>query len=53
MGVSTADIRRGLVTMTQDENPGRGNVFDVDGFKVIIDFAHNPQAIEALLEMAD
>ena len=52
MGVSTADIRRGLTTMTQDENPGRGNVFDVDGFKVIIDFAHNPQAIEALLDMA-
>jgi cyanophycin synthetase len=52
MGVSMADIRRGLTTMTQDENPGRGNVFDVDGFKVIIDFAHNPQAIEALLDMA-
>ncbi len=52
MGVSTAEIRRGLMTMTQEENPGRGNVFDVDGFKVIIDFAHNPQAIEALLDMA-
>lgn len=52
MGVSMADVRRGLTTMTQEENPGRGNVFDVDGFKVIIDFAHNPQAIEALLDMA-
>jgi UDP-N-acetylmuramyl tripeptide synthase len=52
MGVSTADIRRGLTTMTQAENPGRGNVFDFDGFKVIIDFAHNPQAIAALLDMA-
>ena len=52
MGVSMADIRRGLTTMTQEENPGRGNVFEVDGFKVIIDFAHNPQAIEALLDMA-
>ena len=51
-GVSMADVRRGLTTMTQEENPGRGNVFDVDGFKVIIDFAHNPQAIEALLDMA-
>ncbi len=38
--------------MTQDENPGRGNVFDVQGFKVIIDFAHNPQAIDALLDTA-
>ena len=52
MGVTIADVRRGLTTMTQDENPGRGNVFDVNGFKVIIDFAHNPQAIEALLDMA-
>jgi cyanophycin synthetase len=52
MGVSMADVRRGLTTMTQEENPGRGNVFAVDGFRVIIDFAHNPQAIEALLDMA-
>jgi cyanophycin synthetase len=52
MGVAIDDVRRGLVTMTQEENPGRGNVFEVDGFKVIIDFAHNPQAIEALLDMA-
>ncbi len=52
MGVSVPDVRRGLTTMTQEENPGRGNVFAVDGFKVIIDFAHNPQAIDALLDMA-
>jgi cyanophycin synthetase len=52
LGVSAADVRRGLTSMTQAENPGRGNVFEVDGFKVIIDFAHNPQAIEALLDMA-
>jgi len=52
MGVSMDDIRNGLKTMTQDENPGRGNVFEVNGFTVIIDFAHNPQAIDALLDMA-
>jgi UDP-N-acetylmuramyl tripeptide synthase len=52
MGVPMADVRRGLTTMTQAENPGRGNVFEVDGFRVIIDFAHNPQAIEALLDTA-
>ena len=52
MGGSIDDVRRGLTTMTQEQNPGRGNVFEVDGFKVIIDFAHNPQAIEALLDMA-
>ena len=52
MGVSMDDVQKGLRTMTQDENPGRGNVFDAQGFKVIIDFAHNPQAIDALLDMA-
>jgi len=52
LGVSTDHIRNGLKTMTQDENPGRCNVFDVNGFTVIIDFAHNPQAIDALLDMA-
>jgi UDP-N-acetylmuramyl tripeptide synthase len=52
MGISMGDVRKGLRTMTQEENPGRGNVFDVQGFKVIVDFAHNPQAIDALLDMA-
>jgi UDP-N-acetylmuramyl tripeptide synthase len=52
MGVSMDDIRNGLKTMTQDENPGRCNVYEVDGFTVVIDFAHNPQAIDALLETA-
>jgi len=52
LGVSMEHVRRGLKTMSQQENPGRGNVFEVDGFKVIVDFAHNPQAIEALLDTA-
>jgi UDP-N-acetylmuramyl tripeptide synthase len=52
MGVSMDNIRAGLRTMTQDENPGRCNVYEVNGFTVIIDFAHNPQAIDALLDMA-
>ena len=52
MGVGMEDIRSGLKSMTQEENPGRCNVYDVKGFKVIIDFAHNPQAIDALLDMA-
>jgi len=52
MGVAIDDVRAGLLAMTQDENPGRGNVFDVGGTTVIVDFAHNPQAIEALLDTA-
>ena len=52
LGVSLEDIRSGLMTMQQDENPGRCNIYDLDGYKVLIDFAHNPAAMTALFDMA-
>ncbi|MBT8444551.1 MAG: Mur ligase, partial [Gammaproteobacteria bacterium] len=52
LGSSLDDIRAGLMTMIQDENPGRCNLYDLDGFKVLIDFAHNPAAMGALFDMA-
>ncbi len=52
MGVSLDLIRSGLATMSQDDNPGRCNVYEVNGFTVLVDFAHNPQALKALLDMA-
>jgi cyanophycin synthetase len=52
LGVSTADIRTGLTSMSQDDNPGRCNIYDVDGSKVLVDFAHNPHAMRALFDMA-
>jgi UDP-N-acetylmuramyl tripeptide synthase len=52
MGVSLEDIGAGLKTMSQDENPGRCNVYQVNGYTVIVDFAHNPEALQALLAMA-
>ncbi len=52
MGVSPQDIGAGLKTMSQDENPGRCNVYHIRGFTVIVDFAHNPEALQALLSMA-
>src|SRR5690606_2009403 len=33
-----------------ETNPGRGNVFDVDGARVWIDFAHNAHGLAALVE---
>jgi UDP-N-acetylmuramyl tripeptide synthase len=53
LGSSADDIRNGLMTMSQDENPGRCNVYDVNGCKVLIDFAHNPHAMQALFDMAE
>lgn len=52
LGASTAAIRSGLTTMHQDENPGRCNVYDLHGIKVLVDFAHNPAAMSALFDMA-
>ncbi len=52
LGFSIDAIRDGLKTMQQDENPGRCNIHEVDGKKVLIDFAHNPAAMHALFDMA-
>ena len=52
LGASLREIATGLTTMQQDENPGRCNIFDLGGKKVLIDFAHNPAAMGALFDMA-
>jgi len=53
LGTSPGDIRAGLVSMSQDDNPGRCNVYELAGYTVLVDFAHNPQALQALLDMAN
>ena len=53
LGSSLADIRAGLTSMSQDHNPGRCNIYDVNGRKVLVDFAHNPHAMQALFDMAE
>lgn len=52
LGMTTEQIRAGLCSMQQDANPGRSNVYSVAGYKVLVDFAHNPQAMQALFAMA-
>jgi len=52
LGLPLDAISDGLKTMVQDENPGRCNIHDVGGVKVLIDFAHNPAAMNALFDMA-
>ena len=52
LGADLQDVRSGLMSVTQDQNPGRCNVYDVDGRKVLVDFAHNPHAMQALFGMA-
>ncbi len=38
---------------TSDENPGRGNVFEINGVTAIVDFAHNAHGFRALFETAE
>jgi cyanophycin synthetase len=55
MGVELEDIRQGLLTFdtTYFQVPGRMNIFDEHPFKVILDYAHNPAAILAMVDVSD
>jgi cyanophycin synthetase len=49
-GAHLHDIRQGLRTFTTSYYmaPGRLNMFELDGFRVVVDYAHNPPALQAL-----
>ncbi len=53
MSTSLEDIRHGLQTFdtTYFQAPGRLNVFDDHPFKVILDYAHNPAAINSMVNL--
>ncbi|MBI5608245.1 MAG: cyanophycin synthetase [Deltaproteobacteria bacterium] len=55
MGVKFDDIRHGLRTFdtTYFQAPGRMNIFDGLGFRVILDYGHNAAAVEAMCVLAD
>ncbi|MFN3884671.1 MAG: cyanophycin synthetase [Rhodocyclaceae bacterium] len=55
MGVDWETIRRGLATFISDVSttPGRFNVFDYRGAKLIADYGHNPDAIRALVQAVE
>ena len=54
-GAHLHDIRQGLRTFTTSYYmaPGRLNMFELDGFRVIVDYAHNPPALAALGEFVE
>ncbi len=53
MGVKPENVRQGLRTFdaTYFQAPGRTNVFDGLPFKVILDYGHNPAAIQAMADL--
>jgi cyanophycin synthetase len=54
LGAELEDIRHGLRTFDTSffQAPGRMNVWDEHPFKVILDYAHNPAAVEAMVRTA-
>jgi cyanophycin synthetase len=49
LGVSAKDIRRALATFTPGQaNPGRGNVYQIYGRPVVVDYGHNAAALAAM-----
>jgi cyanophycin synthetase len=55
VGAHLHDIRQGLRTFATSyfQAPGRLNLFDLDGFRVLVDYAHNPHAMQALGSFID
>ncbi len=55
LGVSLDHIRQGLRTFgtSFSQTPGRNNVFDEHGFRVILDYGHNPAAIQAMVALVE
>ncbi len=52
LGLPLAAMREGLASFapTPEANPGRANIWSLNGCTAIVDFAHNPHGLEALAE---
>jgi UDP-N-acetylmuramyl tripeptide synthase len=54
LGLPPAAMAAGLARFgsTPEDNPGRANLFALGGFQVLLDYAHNPHGLRALLDLA-
>jgi len=51
LGVSAQCIRDGLTSFDGNrDNPGRGNLRQIDGISIMVDFAHNPHGLNAVVD---
>jgi cyanophycin synthetase len=55
MDISLEDIRHGLRTFDSSffQAPGRMNIYNEHPFRVILDYAHNPAAVQAMCDLVD
>jgi UDP-N-acetylmuramyl tripeptide synthase len=54
LGCAVDEIRQALASFGErnTDNPGRANLFELDGVRILLDYAHNPHGIEALAHIA-
>jgi cyanophycin synthetase len=54
LGIAAADMAKGLRRFRTgtEHNPGRMNLLERDGVRILLDYAHNPQGLEAMMEVA-
>ena len=54
VGLPAESMAEGLrrVGGTPEDNPGRANLFERNGFRILLDYAHNPHGLTALLDIA-
>lgn len=52
LGITMEKIREALKTFSCDDNmnPGRFNIYEMDDFKVVLDYAHNVDGYKAAIE---
>lgn len=52
LGIPEAQIRKGLISFQPDEknNPGRFNIFEANGYKVMLDYGHNIAGYEQVIQ---
>ncbi|HYL05811.1 MAG TPA: cyanophycin synthetase, partial [Thermoanaerobaculia bacterium] len=55
-GLPVAAMAQGLAAVRNEQgadNPGRGYLAEIDGFRVLLDYAHNPHGLAALIALAE
>ncbi|MFT4872704.1 Mur ligase family protein [Congregibacter sp.] len=53
LGIELSVIAKGLCALGNEDNPGRANLYTVEGATFLVDFAHNPAGLEALMPLIE
>jgi UDP-N-acetylmuramyl tripeptide synthase len=52
LGFERKQIAAGLRSVSQDMNPGRCNIYELPHCRVLVDFAHNTHALQAVFDVS-